>query len=58
MDKNKTERDALSELYDSLIKELEDGIQSATESDDLLTLLDEFKAHKLEVLGETKSDYA
>lgn len=58
METDRIERDSLSELYDSLIKELEVGLQDGSEADDLLTKLDEYKAHKREVLGETKSTYA
>lgn len=56
--KYKIERDALSELYDSLVEELEQGLDLSVSADDLLTKLDEYKKHKREVLGETKSTYA
>ena len=49
---------ALSELYDSLVEELEQGLDLSVSADDLLTKLDEYKKHKREVLGETKSTYA
>ena len=58
MDKIKMERNAVSDLYDSLISELEKDINANVEADELLTKLDEFKAHKREVLGETESTYA
>ena len=35
METDRIERDSLSELYDSLIKELEVGLQDGSEADDL-----------------------